>query len=964
MSARYWLLLPCVITPLICCGIVAAQPDIEAEVLRVGDEVSVRCFTADTTHVVIEGPVGTDGTMDLPAIGPIQMAERTPSAVRGEIAERYRDLYPRCTVTLSVLRAAIVPQPPGRPAEAAPEAPPAEEAPQEAVPLTAAEQFAQLPRFGMYVFAREGVPAAAEATPGIARPQPEEGDGEVAAVEAVPPSYVIGPGDELAVRVWTDAIEHVTATPVVDADGRIYVELVGEVMVAGERLSDVRADITRRYRVFFDRAQVSVGLARTRTIEVRVTGDVRRPGKHRLSGTATLFSALYASGGPTEVGSLRAIKLLRQGQEPIVVDLYLYLLHGDVSADVPLAPDDTIFVPPVGAEIGVAGQVRRPARYEIKDAATLRQALEMAAGVTGTGWARNAQLWRVGDDGERRLLNVDAVGDDGQMPLRDGDLLVITPVLETPRNVVELSGAVLRPGIYEVRDGMTVRDLLEAAQGLHETAHTEQASIWRLDEKLDYTLVNFDLGAALAGDPEHNVSLQPGDRLIVLSEEDVERPMTVLAKGAVRAPDTFAWTEGMRVSDLVKRAGGLAEGAYTRRANLLRLGEDERRHLIPIELDAVLAGEEEADLTLERGDILEVLLRDAVADVSEVWVRGLVQKPGHYPRVEGMRVSDAILAAGGLERKAGDEVEYTPGGARGKVDPVYLMLRREGEGFEVEPDPILRDNDLVAVLGVGDLIPEAPAVTIHGRVARPGTYALQDSIGHPDTVYELVQRADGLLPDANPQGIVLYRMRTEIVGEEQEDDLAQVIGMFNRELAAATLEGDEARAAGMASQLTEGLQAALFEGASTVVIPPRRLNKQAWARAVPINGERLIESRGREGDFPLAPGDVIIVPRMPTTVTVLGAVVKPGAVPWSEGMRPRDYVAQSGDLTADARADRTVVIRANGEVTPRAFETDIRPGDIILVPSDYIFREVTWSSSKRMLSPVRAGGCPCAGATC
>ncbi len=797
--------------------------------------------------------------------------------------------------------------------------------------LTAAEQFAALPRFGERVFAQE---SADGREPTESAPAPDETAGV-----AVPPSYIIGPGDEMAIRVWTDAIEHVSATPVVDVDGRVYLELLGEVIVAGESLSEVREQIVRRYRVFFTRAEVSVGLARTRTIEVRVTGDVQRPGKYRLSGDATLFAALYAAGGPSEIGSLRGVKLLRRGQEPVIADLYLYLLEGDISGDVSLQPEDTVFVPAAGPTVGVAGEVRRPSRYELLGETTLAQALEMAAGVAATGYAHNLEVWRVGESGRRELINVDA-RDGRDLTVQDGDLIVATPVLEDPENVVELSGAVLRPGVYEVREGMTVSDLLAVAQGLSADAHTEEAALWRLGADLDYELTAFDLAAAMAGDAVQDLALQPRDRLIVLSEEDVERPMQVEAMGAVLRPAVVPWVRGMRVSDLVKRAGGLAEGAYTPQANLLRLGPDERREIIPVDLDRVMAGDDGEDVLLARGDVLEVLAREVVTDESLVRVAGLVNEPGRHPRLQGMRVSDAILAAGGLSRRAGDQVEYTAAGVFGRVQPIYLALRRQGDAFVVEPDPIVNDNDFVAVLGAGDLIPEPSEITIRGRVARPGTYALQRTANDPDTVYKLIQRAGGLLEDANPNGIVLYRLREQIIDDEQEGDLEQVIGTFNRELSSATIEGEEQRAAGMAGQLAQGLQTALFEGATTVIIAPRRLSKEAWARAVPIDGQRLIDSEGREQDFPLSRGDVIVVPRMPTTVTVMGAVIRPGALAWQEGLRAFDYVERAGGMTPDARDRRTVVIRANSEVKSEALHAEVYPGDVILVPSDYIFREV------------------------
>lgn len=857
------------------------------------------------------------------------------------------------TVTTVTPAAEVVPAEEEEAEEATPEEPePVEEPP----PPTAAERFMALPRFGASVF---GQPAPTpierpEAEDQGEAPGEEEAPAETAPApqapaprsveplpggEAVPPSYIVGPGDELAVRVWTDGIEHVNASPVVDADGRVYLDLLGEVTVAGESIAELREEIARRYHVFFTRAQVSVSLARARVIEVRVTGEALHPGKYRLGGNATLFSALYAAGGPSEIGSLRAIRLLRRGEDALVVDLYDYLLRGDISGDVPLQAEDTVFIPPAGTTVGVAGEVRRPARYELTEETTLAEALELAAGVAPTGYAHNIELWRVGESGRRELINVDATA-DADLPVRDGDLILVTPVLEEPANIVELSGAVLRPGTYQVRPGMRVSDLLALGLGPSEDAHMGEAALWRLGPDLDYDLIPVDLPAALNHDPAHDLELQARDQLIVYFQEDVERPMEVTVNGAVLRPGTVTWVRGMRVSDLVAQAGGLLDGAYTPQANLLRLGPDQRRALIPVNLERALAGDAEANLRLARGDVLEVLLREDVTEPSEVRVKGMVNAPGTYPRPEGMRVSGAILAAGGLTRYAGDEVEYTPGGAEGSVHPIYLSLRREGEHFTVEPDPIVGDGDLISVLGRGDLIPEPPEVSIAGRVARPASYALQETVDEPDTVYRLIKRAGGLLPDANPRGIVLYRLRSEIIKDEQEWDLRQVIATFNREMASASIEGETQRAAGTSAQLAASLQAAFMEGENTVVIPPRRLSETAWARAIPIDGAKLIASQGREGDFPLMPGDVVVVPALPTTVTVMGAVVRAGALAWEEGLRAVDYIEQAGNFTPDARPERTVVIRANGEVVPRGLRETLYPGDIVLVPSDYIFREV------------------------
>lgn len=890
--------------------------------LQVGDDILVRCWTGDELHLRTQTPVAADGAIRLPDVPRIAAEGLTISELQSKIAAACQVKWPGASVDVRVV------------GEAAPAAEGSDGLVAPIVALTAAERFAALPRFGMDIFAAQERPAGADG--GEALPAATLG-------EAVPSTYVVGPGDELDVRVWTDAIEHVNMQPVVDADGRVYLPLLGEVTVAGQQLAQVRTDLTQRYAKFFNRTSVSVGMGRTRVIEVRVAGDAVRPGKHPLGGAPTVFSALYAAGGPSEIGSLRAVKVIRGGQEPALVDLYDYLLRGEVAGDLPLGSGDTVFITPVKGMVGVAGQVRRPARYELTEQTTLTDALELAAGMTATGYAQSVQVWRVGADGQRQVLTVDATqaGPEGSgLPLADGDLIAVQPALETPFNIVELSGAVQRPGAYQVTAGMTVSDLIASAQGLTEFAHTEQAALWRMNDELDYEVTRFDLAAAMRGEAASNLTLAGRDRVIVYAEGNVERPSEVQVEGAVRFPSLLPWTLGMCVSDAVLQSGGLADTAYTVRAQIMRVGPDQRRAMLTVELAKALGGDAEANLQLERGDVLRIFTRSEVAPESVIAVGGFVREPGDYPRLQGMRVSDAILLAGGLDASAGTEVEYAQFGDTNDVRPVYLTLSRVGDDFRVEPDPVLTDNDHVAVLGVGENIAAPRVVTIKGFVDRPGTYALRGGLNDTETVYNLIAQAGGLLDNANPNGIVLYRLREEIIANEQEADLRQVINHFNRELASDSIGGQTQRMSGVAGTVTAGLTAALSEGGSAVVVSPRRLSSTSWAQAIPIDGGRLVATSGREGDFALINGDVVIVPTMPTTVTVLGAVIRPGALAFVEGQRAMDFINQAGGPAPDGKPGRLVIIRANGSVAPNAARAEIMPGDVLLVPSDYLIKHI------------------------
>ena len=234
-----------------------------------------------------------------------------------------------------------------------------------------------------------------------------------------------------------------------------------------------------------------------------MTGDATVPGKYALSGTATIFTALYAAGGPSAIGSLRNIRLTRKGQAPRLIDLYSYLLTGDREADVPLNPGDTLFIGACTDTVGIAGLVRRPGLYEMSEKLNISEALKMAAGLDPRGYGPNVEVWRVDRNTAWNVINIDLNGAKGEQKgpefaLQSGDLVLVRPVLEKPANTVEVIGAVRRPGAYEVAGEMSIAAVLQRAQGPEDGAYMGQGAIWRLTPNHDYKMVRFNVRLALA----------------------------------------------------------------------------------------------------------------------------------------------------------------------------------------------------------------------------------------------------------------------------------------------------------------------------------------------------------------------------------------------------------------------------------------------------------------------------------
>lgn len=817
-----------------------------------------------------------------------------------------------------------------------------------ATPASAGALYTGLPRFGAEVFAGNRIMPM----PTVEQPQDvREPLGSPLANIPVSPDYLIGPADRLHVEIWSQNRQHATLDPVVAADGYITLPVIGKVTVSGKTLAQVQDLIATQATKFYTQPRIVLELVRPRVLDVYVIGDVMQPGKFSLPGNATLFAALYAAGGPSDTGSYRKIRLLRNGQPDHVVDLYQFLMYGKRDADKLLQAGDTVFVPPAGTEIGVAGAVRRPARYELLDGATLQDAIDMASGFRRDAYAKSVEIWR--PDQARMwnlMLQADAstAADRGKLALADGDLVNVATLVEDLANTVELRGPVRRPGVYQVTPGLTVRKLVELAQGPTDKALIQHATIQRLNDKFEYELVTFSLEDALSGKDDR--TLQPRDIVTLYLKDEVLSSAVVSITGQVRKPGEYPFVEKMTVQELVMQAGDLLPGAYTERAELLRVRPDQRLQIVPVNLAEAARGVAEANLVLQRGDTLNVLPRSSVTEDSLVHVDGFVRSPGTYARYEGMKASDAIMASGGLRPEAGGTIQYTPGRFSGASSSQLLAVRPTATGVCVEPDMVLKDDDRLGVIGATDFTTVPPVAAIEGRVVKPGSYAL--NLGDPgkrqgDTVYDIIQRANGLMDDANPKGIVVYRIRTEVLPNDRQSDLNQVLAMLNRELpgsGTSVLSASEQQEV-IGNQVGRQVSKLLgTQNGAVLVTPPRMLSIGQWISAVPVDGQKLMESEGREGNLELHRGDIVRIPKKVDFVTVIGSVNSPGAMQLLAGY-PFDLVKKAGGATPDANLGRMIVVRANGSASPAKKTTVIEAGDILIVPSEHMFKRVKTAST-------------------
>ncbi len=806
--------------------------------------------------------------------------------------------------------------------------------------LSPAQTYRQLPRFGADLFA-----AAAAADAGEKSEESEQQSG-TSTNAPVPATYRLGPGDALSLQVHAGGWEQVVQEMTVNPDGFIFPDQLGRIAAAGQTVQNLRSTLQQRYGRIFTEPTVTVGISSQRAVDVYVTGDVASPGRYVLKGMVTSLDALYSAGGPAEVGSFRRIRLTRVGEPATEIDLYDYLLTGSREGDMLLDPGDTLFVPPVGPEVGVTGEVHRPARYEFQEEMTVADLVDMAGGLTSQAH-RTLHLWRTNEREEWRMLTIDTTDDSADnlaRKIQDGDLLVARPIRDTVGNVARILGAVKRPGYYPVDQYPTVADLIEAAEGLAVDAHIGRGVISRLNDQRHFEIVHFQVGEALDGDSRHNLRLQPKDYVTVYSQDEVEPKSVVKVEGAVLRPGSYRWAANLRVSQLIMRAGGVSPEAWLKRADLLRLTEDQNWKVMAVDLAAALEGDEQADVVLQRGDRLQIKTRADVGRDDTVQIAGFVKDEGEYAMRDGMRVSDLIFAAGGLMPGAGPNLQLTRGHFEGDPDPIRLIMTGEPDDFDIEPDMLLEADDSVTVMGRGEYNRAADVVFLKGRVNSPGAYPIVEGRnGGRYTIWDLITEGGGLLEDANRGGIVVYRRRASAMGDAQEEDLSRVLQSVNREAREQepVQVGQAQQAQAMQQNVTQQLRQVMAtqSGVSTV-LPPHPVRKEDWVAAIPIDGEQLVATAGREENLELEPGDTVMVPERTNTVMVLGAVPRSGAVPYVDGRSTEYYVNESGGLREDSAADRMIVVHANGAVEPIEINTELKPGDVVVVPTRHIVRHV------------------------
>ena len=567
---------------------------------------------------------------------------------------------------------------------------------------------------------------------------------------ATPQSYVLGPGDEVNVDIWGASQESITES--VSPDGTIIIEGIGVIKLGGLSVSQAKAKLKRVLGPRYQGSNIDLTLGQTRTITIGVMGEVKIPGTYTMSAFATVYNALYMAGGPNEIGTLRNVKVYRKGKLLSNVDVYDFLLNGKLSGDVRLQDNDVITVSPYEALVNITGKVKRPMFYEMKENESAATLLRYAGGFTGDAYTKAIRVNRKAGAG----YSVFSIGefDMNSFKLMDEDSVSVDSTLNRYQNMVEIRGAVFRPGMYQVGGEInTVKTLVEAAAGVTEEAISQHAVMHRTKADRSLEMLSLDIRGILEGTVP-DVPLCNEDVIYIASRQERNEKKTVTINGEVAYPGVYRYAENETLEDLIIQAGGPTEAASLAKVdvarriinpNSLEAGEQIAQNF-SFKLNPDFTISDQPDFTLQPFDEVYVRRSPEYNEQQNVTIEGEVQFEGNYALAsKGQRLSEVIKMAGGLTNQAYAEGtkllrQMTPeerdqmeivlrtaqrNSGNDSIDmkklltnatyPVGIELEKALKNPGTDDDPILREGDRIVVPRYDG------TVKINGEVLYPNT---------------------------------------------------------------------------------------------------------------------------------------------------------------------------------------------------------------------------------------------------
>jgi len=767
--------------------------------------------------------------------------------------------------------------------------------------------------------------------------------------------YILGPGDEILIYVIGNppvGSPGVLKLPV-DREGKVYIPGAGVIYVWGMTIAEAEKVISQAIGT-----PVKISVGRLRTFPVYISGEVRRPGAVVVTGVNTLIDALNLAGGVRKSGTLRDIVITRKtpkGLKEIHIDLYRLLLYGK-PVDIKLKDEDVIFVKPIGKVAGIAGKVRRPAIYELKGGETVKELIKMAGGLLPSSYKYRAVIQRYKNNQFLELIegNLDDPKFVNQR-VHDGDILVIKEVLSIPQNAILVNGYTAYPGLYEYKPGMKLSELLTP-------------DLFFIDTSMDFALITRQFPPGTPPqyitfapkdvfEKKYDIELKPADTVTFYKLGDIKSvdfnkvKDVVVLEGEIKYPGAYAYRKGLKLSQL------LTSESLTENTNLY-YAEIDRRDPETLDIIKIIrfapidVVKGRTDYNLRQLDVVRFFPRYIY---EPVLVSGEVKKSYYVPYRPGITVAEALTLAEFTDNIRNLKVLVL----RAPKEENKLLSKKEQEEkakasyylYDIlvkktpEAQVKLKPGDRLVIVKV---LPEEAVekVKVAGYVKHPGVYKIEENT----TLYDILKKAGGFLPNAYPEGIIILR---KSVAEMQKEKLAKAIALMRQEL-----EKEEAGI--MQSDLTaEELRArqAAFEAKRKLLeeIEKTQVSGRIAGIKIPRDLEKLKNS---PYNILLEDGDKIYIPKVPQSILVFGEVYNPSAFVYRKGITVREAISLAGGLTKDADKENIFVIKADGTTissgegghliswnsTKKRFvwgggeskilDYRLQPGDAVIVPTE------------------------------
>ncbi|MEK6477790.1 SLBB domain-containing protein [Catalinimonas sp. 4WD22] len=679
---------------------------------------------------------------------------------------------------------------------------------------------------------------------------------------ATPKNYQLGTGDELMVNIWGASRQNYVLE--VSREGTVTIDNLGPIYVNGltveeasERIINRLTEIYSGLRSFGERGPntfAEVSLGRVRSIKVTIVGEVRKPGTYTLPSLASAFNALYLSGGPSFIGSFRDIEVVRNNKIVAILDVYDYLVKGEDANTILLQDQDIIRVVPYDTRIELQGEVKRSGYYEMKNDESLAEAIRFSGGFTDKAYTHRLKVVRK-TDRAKRIEDINGDKISNFIP-KNGDLVEVDSILDRFENRVEIVGAVFRTGTYALEEGMTLKELIQKAEGLREDAFTSRSLIYRKGEDLTSEVISVSLRDVLT-DRSPDVTLQREDLVRVFSIFDLEEEFNVNINGEVQAPGEFSYMRDMTLEDLIAMAGGLKESASQARVEVAR----------------------------------RITSKEVLDEKNPI-------------------VSENVQMANIFQFYVDKDLSLSPENASFELMPFDQVFVRKSPDYEIQESVVLK-----------------------GEVMYPGQYVITNK---NERISNLINRAGGLTSFAYLDGARLIRQNPEYY-KELNQKREEVIDSLQRAQINAEIN--------TTSSNRNSTNQKPREIVNLQTIDPDLLNSLAAAKvevsetnAIGIELQKILEDPKSKYDLILLQGDTLEVPKELQTVQMNGQLLYPSSTRYDRSKGFKHYISEAGGFTKQADKKRAYVIYANGSVDKTGsflFFKDypeVKPGAEIIVP--------------------------------